>query len=110
MHADIIAQLSLEYAIRKVDENQVELKLKGTHQLLACADVNLLGVNIDTIKKKNKLSGLSPRANYTDRANAACRWRYCQRLLTEGATWSAWRIPTAVISVFLTGAATFSFK
>jgi hypothetical protein len=29
----------------------VGLKLNGTHQLLAYADVNLLGDNIDTIKK-----------------------------------------------------------
>jgi hypothetical protein len=32
--------------------------------------------------KKTKLHGLSPRANYTDRATAACR-------RIEGATWSA---------------------
>jgi hypothetical protein len=48
----------------------------------------------------NKLHGLSPRANYTDRATAACRRSGCQLLRIEGATWSAWRIPTAVLSVF----------
>jgi hypothetical protein len=36
-----------------------------------------------------KLHGLSPRANYTDRATAACRRNYCQLLRIEGATWSA---------------------
>jgi hypothetical protein len=40
-------------------------------------------------KKQNKLRGLSPRANYTDRAAAACRRIYCQLLRIEGATWSA---------------------
>jgi hypothetical protein len=38
----------------------------------------------------NKLHGLSPRANYTDRATAACRRSDCQRLRIKGATWSAW--------------------
>jgi hypothetical protein len=43
----------LEDAIRKVQENQVGMKLNGTHQLLACADeANLLGDNTDTINKK----------------------------------------------------------
>jgi hypothetical protein len=58
-------------------------------------------------KLKTKLHGLSPRANYTDRATAACRRSDCQLLWIEGATWSAWQIPKAVFSVFYTGAATF---
>jgi hypothetical protein len=51
----LLFNFALKYAIRKVQESQVELKLNVTHHLLVCADdVSLLGDNIDTIKKKTE--------------------------------------------------------
>jgi hypothetical protein len=45
----------LEYAIRRVQVNQDDLKLNGTYQLLAYADdVNILGGSVHTVKKNAK--------------------------------------------------------
>jgi hypothetical protein len=52
----------LEYAIRKVQENQMGLKMSGKHQLLAYVeDMNLLGDNINAVNMNTKSVELSTR-------------------------------------------------
>jgi hypothetical protein len=48
----LLFNFAVNYAIKKVHENQVGLKLNGACQLLAyTVDMNLLGDNIDTAEK-----------------------------------------------------------
>jgi hypothetical protein len=51
----LLLNFALQYAIRKIQENQVGLEINGTHHLLAYTDdVNLLRDNIDIINKNKE--------------------------------------------------------
>jgi hypothetical protein len=54
----LLLNFAVEYAIRKVQENQVGLKLNWTDQLLLYVDdMNLLGGNVDTVAYRSVVSG-----------------------------------------------------
>jgi hypothetical protein len=51
----LLFYFGIECSVLKIQENQLGLKLNETHQFLAYAhDVNLLGDNIDTIKRNTE--------------------------------------------------------
>jgi hypothetical protein len=64
-------------------------ELKNPLTSLRIEPCNLQACRIAPLVYIKKLHGLSPRANYTDRATAACRRSDCQLVRIKGATWSA---------------------
>jgi hypothetical protein len=84
---------SLTRGMVRQTRRKVNCKIKRININVECTDAAQSEVYLSIHKKKkkknNKLHGLSPRANYTDRATAACRRSDCQLVRIEGATWSA---------------------
>jgi hypothetical protein len=57
---DALSPVLFIFDIRNFQEDEVELKLNGIYQLLVCVyDVNLLGDDLDTIKKNTHFNDAS---------------------------------------------------
>ena len=55
----LLFKFALEYSIRKVQVNQDDLKLNGTHQLFVYAhDVNIMGGSVHTTRIKTNKEAL----------------------------------------------------
>jgi hypothetical protein len=73
--SQLLFNFALEYAIRRVQENQVGLKINGTYQLLSYADdLNLLEDYIDTANKY--IETLIDLSEETDREENAEETKY----------------------------------
>jgi hypothetical protein len=66
--------------------------------------------DLSKTNKQTKLHGLSPQANYTDRATAACRRSDCQLLRIEGCHVVSVTDPYVRILGFLDRSRYFSIK
>jgi len=52
----LLFKFALKYIIKRVQVNQGDWELNGTHQLLVYADdVNILGGSVHTVKENTKL-------------------------------------------------------
>jgi hypothetical protein len=91
------------------------VSLTTSHHSLSLSRSNRLMLFSETIaaccilRNIYTLRGLSPQANYTDRATAAVG-EVVPTFVVEGVTWSAQRIPTAVNLGFLDRSQYFFFQ
>jgi hypothetical protein len=75
--------------MQKESTHRREITIEISDTILSENEIHENQVIVMNGESKTKLDGLSPRANYTYRATAACRRSDCQLLPIEGATWSA---------------------
>jgi hypothetical protein len=95
------AESNCAYNYSRHEHNTAHWRIEAQEcSIQNCPHETITETGEGVLKNWTKLRGLSPRANYTHRATAACRRSDCQLLRIEFVTWSAWRIPTAVFSVF----------